>query len=414
MANGSGVSIGEAGKGKWRVRWRETDAAGKVRQREKVVPSLALAQQLQGGIVAALELRGFYVDPTAPAAPSAPEVATVDAIALAWCDFRENTGRVKQKTATNDESNIDRALAAMRLTFGVPTGQPIPGTLLTRENIGKVTATLRTVARDGKPYSEGTVAATVGALVSAWTWATDDADAFPGLRAAPRGDLLPRQPTYRPGVPPTMAEADASIRHLSKMRGVRNVALPAAIIARWTGLRIGTIMAIEPSDLDLTNATLLVRRDKVAAMEGRRIAVARELVAYLAPLHAEAVATGRRTLLRRRDGVEGERTPDRTLRAGWKAATAADECRPEVWAPPDRKLARPEHAYRAAFQAHLARAGVAEHVVDALVGHRGSTRYRFYVRPEDLLELQREAVALLPPLDWRSNVVQLRERREIG
>jgi hypothetical protein len=78
--------------------------------------------------------------------------------------------------------------------------------------------------------------------------------------------------------------------------------------------------------------------------------------------------------------------------------------------PSNRKLARPDHAFRAAFQAHLVATGVRDEVIDALVGHAGGLRARHYVDPAARFEAMRAAVGLIPNVDWRredpaSNVI---------
>jgi hypothetical protein len=72
-----------------------------------------------------------------------------------------------------------------------------------------------------------------------------------------------------------------------------------------------------------------------------------------------------------------------------------------VWAPDSRKHARPDHAFRAAYQAALAGAGVRDEVIDALVGHAGGLRARHYVgAAEGRTAAMRAAVDLLPAVDW--------------
>ena len=68
--------------------------------------------------------------------------------------------------------------------------------------------------------------------------------------------------------------------------------------------------------------------------------------------------------------------------------------------PPNRKQARPEHAFRAAFQAHQRLAGVAEPGIDALVGHDSSTtRAPHHAGIDTLVPPMRGAVDALPPVD---------------
>ena len=106
------------------------------------------------------------------------------------------------------------------------------------------------------------------------------------------------------------------------------------------------------------------------------------------------------------------RNQTRHVTEAWEAATAAAECRREVWAPPSRKKNRPDHAFRAAFQAALDASGYGESVVDWLVGHAPkSTRGKHYARPAE--NILRAAAGAIPAIDWgdaRDNVVPLRRR----
>ena len=76
-------------------------------------------------------------------------------------------------------------------------------------------------------------------------------------------------------------------------------------------------------------------------------------------------------------------------------------------------ITRPEHAFRAGFQAFLSRNRIDEEVIDAIVGHLvRSVRSRHYAGAESLWERMVEAMELLPPIEWRgqsdAKVVQLR------
>ena len=76
----------------------------------------------------------------------------------------------------------------------------------------------------------------------------------------------------------------------------------------------------------------------------------------------------------------------------------------------DRHTTRPDHAFRAGIQAFIRREGVDDAVIDALVGHHGnSTRDRQYARPDELMEPMRQAVALLPDVDWKRKVAAVTE-----
>ncbi len=72
----------------------------------------------------------------------------------------------------------------------------------------------------------------------------------------------------------------------------------------------------------------------------------------------------------------------------------AEEARDGTWNPPSREQARPDHAFRAAIQGALDAHGVAERILDHLVGHQPkSTRSKHYVAPA--VEQLRRAVDLI-------------------
>lgn len=408
MAGGPGVSVQALGDGRWRVRWRETlreDGATRRVQRERVVRDEATAIDLRAQVLRAVETGRVYEEPDA--VREVERVASLDSVLRGWLRARAARG-LAQNTIEGYAGSVTRILKVFRELDGIAESEVIPGTVLARERVIEITNKLR---RDG--LAEGTLYATVRVLVAAWTWACDDPAQYPGLTSAPRDleSLLPRTPVYTAAPPPTMAECDAVIRRVAAMPKAKHVALPVAVIARCTGLRLGRVLAIKAGDVHLATATLTVttgksRREKV---EQRTVPIAPFLAAYLAPMVARAESP-EATLLRRRSDLgvgrkEGATTrnrggPDRTLRTAWDAAEAAGEVRKEVWKPKALKIGRPDHAFRAAFQAHLVTAGVRDEVIDALVGHAGGLRERHYVDPGARMEAMRAAVALIPPVDW--------------
>ncbi len=167
----------------------------------------------------------------------------------------------------------------------------------------------------------------------------------------------------------------------------------AAVILRYTGLRLRQVTGIAREDLDLTAGTLLVRHGKSRAeqAEMRTVPLAAGLRAeplFRAALSAKA---GKGPLLRCSN-------PRATVFSSWEDASELDGVPRNVWAPPNRINARPDHAFRAAFQAHLAAGKVAGDVVDFLVGHQGDLRGTHYGR--DLDADARAAVDGLPPIKW--------------
>jgi integrase len=413
MAMGPGVSSDQLPSGRWRVRWRETvqEPDGKVRrvQRSLVVEDQATAIAVQAKVLRALESGELY---EREAVREIPEVASLDAVMAGWLEARAAYG-VDKATLTTYGGYITRILRTFRELGRVPEGVAVPGTLLTRDRVVEATNAMRV----GK-ISASTVRATIRALVSAWSWAADDPAEYPGLAAPPRDPkrIVPRPVVYSPPPAATMEECDAILRRLDDLHH-STIALPATVIARCTGLRIGQILEIRAEDLNLRARTLTVTAGKSQRekAERRTIPIAPVLAEYLMPWVARREDDPTAFLLTRRsDLTRGKgRKPDGTLKRVWEDATKAGEVREAVWKPPGRGSARPDHAFRAAFQAYLVRKGVRDEVIDALVGHAGGLRERHYVNSlEERWDAMVEAVALIPPIAWKKeempdNVVPL-------
>jgi integrase len=392
MARGPGVSVERQDNGKWRVRWRETvelpDGTQRRPQRSKTVEDESTARQLAGKILRALELGEL---PEVEAIRQVPEVATVDVILDRWLDGLMAKGASRGTIATYG-SFAKRILRNFREIEGLPDQAQVPGTLLCRDGVIRLTLHLRE-----EELADSTVHWVIRALVDAWTWAGDDPETFPGIAPAPRdkSSIVPPEPVYSAAPAPTLAECDAVIRHLAELR---LELVPAAVIARCTGLRIGQIVALQVGDVDLRRATLRIRSGKSRReKKGRTVPLAPVLVDYLAPLVRERPDDA--PLVARADGTAlPDRTPE-AVASAWEAAVAAKEARQETWSPDSHGKARPDHAFRAAFQAHLVRRAVRDEIIDILVGHGGkSTRARHYVNDDERWEAMVEAVATLPPL----------------
>jgi integrase len=196
------------------------------------------------------------------------------------------------------------------------------------------------------------------------------------------------------------------LRELAAMRRP-TVALPLAEILRATGLRSGQGLALVVGDLvrgpdGSPGLHVPAGKSRREQEEDRVVPIAPVLAPLLAALAAEAEAEGRTHLVPFHGSVAGGRRTSvaRTFRGAWEAATARGEARRDVWDPPKRGQARPVHALRAGLQAELLRAGVAEAVVKALVGHAGGLAGGHYVSVEDRWAAMRAAVATIPPIWW--------------
>lgn len=432
MANGAGVSLRPYQMDKegrplpgtpWRIRWREmveTDGRVEQKQREKMfrhppgsrstsAPAVAVAFQaevlkaIQERAVVEIEAPVRVVEPAQP-------VPSFDEAAAAWLRHKAARG-VARGTLDKYAQSVARWFATVRKLVKISPNAPVPVDVLSRDLFARVILAWRA---DG--LSESTVYNGSRAVLDAWTWTADDPMAYPGVPNPPRDKttVLPHAPIYAAPPAPTLAEVDACIRRLH--RG-SYVARGAAIVMRYTGLRISQALAIARADLDVDALTLTVRTGKTRRERAaqRVVPVSRHMLADLAPYLGPEDGL----LIRRRSDLRAEPSrnhhPRGSLTAAWDAATKAGEARREVWAPATREIARPDHAFRAALQGHLVEAGVRDEVIDALVGHAGkSTRSRHYAGPAALFAAMREAVDALPAVDWTTpdeaapdNVVQL-------
>ena len=387
----AGVSVQNLGPKRFRVRWREwIEEDGKRKRVDcgRVVHSREAAIELQGKVLRALETVGFYREETRPV----EAVASFEAAGAAWLRHKAARG-CAAATIRRYGGALDRFFRSVRARRGLADDVVVRTDMLSRELFADLQIGWR---REG--LSESTVYGTARIALDVWNWAADDPETYPGLAAPPRdaSRVLPRPPAYAAPVPPTLEEADACLRHLAKNA---YIARPAGIVMRYTGLRVSQVLGIEVGDLDLARAELRVRTGKSRRekAEQRTIPVSRHLVDEVVTWVADR-APGDRLVKRRRD----QRAPDtmnhlpgQPLANGWEGACAAGEARREVWAPPNREIARPEHAFRAAFQAFMEGQGVRDSVIDYLVGHSpSSVRGRHYAPPTP--EQLREAVALLP------------------
>jgi len=174
---------------------------------------------------------------------------------------------------------------------------------------------------------------------------------------------------------PTIGQVDEMIRFLPAA-----FTFPA-IIARFTGLRIGQALRLEWRDCDLPAARLEVRPElgkTESERRGRVISISPHLVEMMMqdtwPKTSHLVAG------------EFKRFTRKSARRAWEVSGAD----PRLW---DR---RPYHALRKAFRTFLEAEGVSRRIVDHFVGHSDGNSGDRYVDPSFLD--QEGAVALIPPL----------------
>lgn len=219
-----------------------------------------------------------------------------------------------------------------------------------------------------------------------WEWA-HDSDEF--------GDDVGRVRTLEmrgidatPTVAPTWAECDRCIAELDPKTG----AYRAAIIMRYTGLRVSQACGLVFADLDATAKTLRIRGElgKTNAERAGRIMPA-------SPHLVSAVTSwgGQPT-----DRIAGAQQVENAIRLAWTKSGVRVEA----------YKGRPDHAFRKAFVSELHRAGADSDAVEYLVGHSSGIR-GVYTDPSALPLAS--AVALVSQIRITAgsdNVVALRKR----
>ncbi|TNE92257.1 MAG: hypothetical protein EP330_02705 [Deltaproteobacteria bacterium] len=402
---------------RWRVRWREwvelDDGKRKRRQRERWVSTEEAAIELRASVLRELEAGRVWE----PDATREERAVTLDEMGVEYLRWQATMRQAAASSIRNYARSWGSFVEVAAFLRRVPTGAPVPADLLSRRLFAQVAEELRApsegrtvafkqkrrngrvdeVRRPAKPLAESTIYACLRTARDVWTWASGAPEEFPGL-PAPASGLLPPAPTYAAPPAPTMAEIDACIRLITP-KATR--ARAAAVWMRYTGLRIAQVLRLRDEDLDEASRTLTLRgelgKSKREASAARVLPVSDAMLrdlrglrgegGYLVPGGGELNARGRIS------------TPAGTLRRAWERATQAGLARREVWDPPSRKIARPDHAFRAALQAHLDGARVRETTIDALVGHAPSSTRRKHYAPVGLDEM-RDAVDLIPPIDW--------------
>jgi integrase len=361
------VSVERVDTRRFKVRWREwVREGGTPRQvaRSLTVESRESAIELQARVLRAVETQGFYE----PEGRISPQAANLETAAAEWLKHKAARGAAPG-TIRKYGRTMARFFATVRQVRGIGAEAPVATTVLSRPLFSDAILAWRAAG-----LSEATVYGTASTALDMWSWVADDPAAYPGVPSAPRDPttVLPLPPIYTAPTPPTLAEADACLRQI-KARS--HVSRAAAILMRFTGLRVSQVLALPFSPH-----------------------LVAELIRWRAGRSPENYVVRRRNDQRARDTES--HIPAAILTAAWEAATGLGEARRETWAPATRKLARPDHAFRAAFMAHLEAAGVRDSVIDFLVGHApASTRHRHYGQPG--MDQLREAVGNLPPIDWR-------------
>lgn len=413
------VSVKHLGRGKYKLRWRELEPGpdglpyrapdGRLarRARSMTVQGRDARDRALAEVQRSLVDEGEYQPRTASEVPA---IANVEEAALDWLAWKRT--RCKERSVTTYLGHVTRFFEAVREIRHIGVDQAIGVDVLSRDLLIEVVLYWQELGR-----SQAWVYSASRSALDMWRWVSDDPLRFRGVPVPPREAkaVLPRVPVYAAPPAPTLAEVDACLRHLpARAHSTRRV----GAMLRFTGLRISQVLALRRKHIDLDARSMIVPIGKSAQEEAERrtVPISGHLAAQLRPWLEELPPEGLVVPAYGRAGSEkpGSRRVQ-SLTKGWEAATEAGETRRAVWAPPNRRITRPEHAFRAAFQAFLTSHGVDELVVDALVGHRGrSVRARHYAGADAVWDRMVDAVALLPAIDWTGpeagDVIPMRAR----
>jgi len=397
----AGVSIAELANGTYRVRWRERIGLDgnktKWGSRSRTVSTRAAAIELQAKVLRALETTGQWVDPVSGTAKPVADPEEAAAAMLRECLANGDARSSVERWAYA----LDRWFRTARAQRGVGENTALDATIFTRDTITSAKEAWR-----AEGLADTTLHLTVSKVLDLWEWMADDPERWPGVPAPPRRrrGLRPKAPVYVAPPSPTAEEMDAVLRELAG-DGRRSVSLRLCTVARFTGLRAAQILRLRRQDLDLDRRVLVVttgksRRERATQ---RVVPVSDHLLSELQPIlgrppDAPLICHPRTSVKRARVHI-----PTATVREAWERATARRQARREVWDPPSRGHARPIHAFRAGFQAALRTRGASEGTVRRLVGHRDTTAARHYVDDASVMDELRDAMALLPPIDWTPN-----------
>ncbi len=189
---------------------------------------------------------------------------------------------------------------------------------------------------------------------------------------APRPALRPRRHTWE--------ECDRVIA-LAGVEWHRRL----MVACRFTGLRVGQVMRLLWSDVDVGAATLTIRPElgkSRAEQAGRTVPIAPAFAAELAGW--------------------GKREGFLVTHPGKKRKVKYEPFQ-DYWEAVAPEVVQPFHGFRKAFEQELRRAKVEGDVRDLLVGHaqgraRGGDTDATYIGEDPLMPEAREAVALIPPI----------------
>ena len=334
------------GPGRWQVRWVEPDEHGRRVQRSRVVSTSEARDELLRAVALAEDLGQRY-EPAAQrrAIPSVGDGMTA---------FLED---VRRRSAPGTVRNYAQALAAFcewldEAGLGHATVADVK-----REWLADFYAHLEH-GRHGRERAAVTRRRIVEKIEGAWQWLFN-VEWHPSV-TRPKTIAMPREVASVVSAP-TWDEMDACVRACLH-EGPRRL----TTLMRYTGLRVGQVLALTWADVDLERGTLTVAPHK--GLPGFVQPMSPHLVAELATWGTrEGAVITWRVQRQRRELVVSE---------AWARAGV----RPEVW------KRRPDHAFRRGIVSGLARAGVNHEAAELWIGHG--------VKGVRASYLDREAVAL--------------------
>ncbi|HNC98596.1 MAG TPA: hypothetical protein PKW90_20865, partial [Myxococcota bacterium] len=274
-----GLSVGDLGGGKWRIRWRQDERQpdGSVLRKQKEVYAYSVEERkgLEIEIEAQLKERGYW-EPASTVHLVKPLDANAEGVAEKWLEWKKGPRASRPATLSALAGSAARWFKAVRAVEGIKSDKVVSGKTFTMDTVNRVVVRWR---EEG--YAPGTIYQTVAAVMDLWTWAYDQPDYTEVIPRPPANRRLVMPTTvayFAPPDVPRWSEADACLRQIRLPMPRR-----LATIMRYTGLRLEQAMMIHREDVDLRAATLLVRKGKSQREQSlmRRVPISRHLITDL-------------------------------------------------------------------------------------------------------------------------------------
>lgn len=362
------ASYRKLGPGRWQVRWVEPDDNGQRIQRSRVVTTSEARDELMRAVQLAEDLGKRYV-------PAAPRRA-VPAIGDAMKAFLEDVRRVQAPGTL--KTYREALIGFLEYLHEAGLGHATVGDL-SRDMLTGYYAQLEK-GRWDRARSATTKRRIVEKVELAWRWLFDNEwhEAVP----RPKKIEMPSNPPKAVHAP-TWDEMDACVLACTH-DGPRRL----TTLMRYTGLRVGQVLALTWGDVDFKQAALTVAPHK--GLPGFR----QPMSAHLA---AELASWGEREgfLLTWRPVRQAR---ERAVSEAWERAGI----REVVW------KGRPDQAFRRGMVTGLTAAGVGREASELFVGHAVAGVRAHYLDWSSLP--LREAAAAIPKIS--GGTVHRMERRQ--